>query len=780
MAAGARLRHQRIFKAPTKSRPVGLAARAGAAAAGVLAALALTQAAAALPGELVPTLMDAQIPAGYQPFGQALQYEDRLYFPLWRPGGGFPAIGEYNIPDIYNVADDTFVLHEATYVPPYSEPAWGTDGRFGYIFGTRIAVGCPSCDWAGDNRVWRFDPATEAWSSYGTLGDHWLAPGDPFLLDGSVWGPAGTTLPWDGARFVWPYAWSETFCDAEYWDEPIEYILGRCQLQRSILFYDPSTQQATDSGMVSPVVGRQVMNDPMSTQTGETTLLLRSGSASSPVERHIYRRAANDVLQLPVAASGRSLFLHFTTDDGHLAALGCCSGAAAGWLSDVSHLDPTSFGTTVFIPEMPERPPQGTDWDGGAHFAHAWTHDTPAGARGHQGYVFGMGEHGTDIVCFPACARGGIWEVLTGSNCHQRSHEFHARTWPERDFDAWAWDFGDAATAQWAPDQEHAFVTAGQYQVRATAESHFGEHIIATTSLQVGLQPCPPVLDELYPVTTVVGTALRTCAVARPGMGGALAFSSPLVPQGATLDAGTGCLEWTPTRAQTVACMRIVVTERPSGLTAAGCLALRAVPPPSDPAGDADGDGVPDWSDNCPAQRNPDQLDKDRDWVGDSCEAAETGPGIGPEKARPNSAGVVPDRDGDGVPDGDDLCPDVADPSQGDLDRDLMGDACDPDVDGDGVAETGASELLLDNCPLDANRDQADGDGDHGGDQCDRDLRTHDRTAGRAAVGPAGEVASTDGPGADDGGNARSAGQASIALLILTLALAVRHPRRGL
>lgn len=52
------------------------------------------------------------------------------------------------------------------------------------------------------------------------------------------------------------------------------------------------------------------------------------------------------------------------------------------------------------------------------------------------------------------------------------------------------------------------------------------------------------------------------------------------------------------------------------------------------------------------------------------------------------------DRDGDGVPNASDNCPDVANPDQADEDADMLGDACDPcppssdntDDDGDGVA----------------------------------------------------------------------------------------------
>src|SRR5438309_5794335 len=57
----------------------------------------------------------------------------------------------------------------------------------------------------------------------------------------------------------------------------------------------------------------------------------------------------------------------------------------------------------------------------------------------------------------------------------------------------------------------------------------------------------------------------------------------------------------------------------------------------------------------------------------------------------------VPDRDGDGIPDYVDNCPDVANAGQDNEDGDAFGDACDPcppeandtpaDPDGDGVAD---------------------------------------------------------------------------------------------
>jgi hypothetical protein len=57
---------------------------------------------------------------------------------------------------------------------------------------------------------------------------------------------------------------------------------------------------------------------------------------------------------------------------------------------------------------------------------------------------------------------------------------------------------------------------------------------------------------------------------------------------------------------------------------------------------------------------------------------------------------TLADADADGVPDREDNCVSVANPAQLDLDHDGIGDACDPDIDGDGLAN-------VDDCaPFDA------------------------------------------------------------------------------
>lgn len=95
--------------------------------------------------------------------------------------------------------------------------------------------------------------------------------------------------------------------------------------------------------------------------------------------------------------------------------------------------------------------------------------------------------------------------------------------------------------------------------------------------------------------------------------------------------------------------------------------------------GDTDGDGVPDDSDNCPDDPNPDQLDTDGDGVGEVCDNCPASfcashshlPGL--NCTNPSQT----DSDQDGIGDTCDLCPLKASPGTFDADGDGVGDQCD-------------------------------------------------------------------------------------------------------
>ncbi len=123
---------------------------------------------------------------------------------------------------------------------------------------------------------------------------------------------------------------------------------------------------------------------------------------------------------------------------------------------------------------------------------------------------------------------------------------------------------------------------------------------------------------------------------------------------------------------------------------------------PCDDEPDADSDGVPDATDNCPDDANPGQEDEDEDGLGDACDEDPTDE----------------DADDDGVLDGDDNCVEVPNADQADTDEDGVGDACDEDptdedADDDGVLDGD------DNCVSVPNADQTDTDEDGLGDACD-------------------------------------------------------------
>jgi len=131
---------------------------------------------------------------------------------------------------------------------------------------------------------------------------------------------------------------------------------------------------------------------------------------------------------------------------------------------------------------------------------------------------------------------------------------------------------------------------------------------------------------------------------------------------------------------------------------------------------DADFDGILDFQDNCAAVPNPNQHDLDQDDLGDACDPNIDGdPFLNPDDCDDFDADVYPGAT-ESCNGKDDDCNGKTDEGYKDSDGDDQADCIDADDDNDELPDAS------DNCPLKGNPDQIDTDGDGTGNACDSDI----------------------------------------------------------
>ena len=229
---------------------------------------------------------------------------------------------------------------------------------------------------------------------------------------------------------------------------------------------------------------------------------------------------------------------------------------------------------------------------------------------------------------------------------------------------------------------------------------------------------CPALVQDGTPISLSFATSDPTDVVTCAVVG--------VLPVGATLNAETCVVAWTPNYAQASGpapsmTIRALDGDGGSAEASVSCAVIHR---------DADDDGVPDADDNCPSVANADQANNDGDAEGDVCDLDDDNDGsediadncpwianAGQENNDGDAQGDVcdDDDDNDGVDDGADNCALVANAGQENNDGDAQGDVCDDDDDNDGIGDE------ADNCPMLASAERQDTDGDGAGDVCDDD-----------------------------------------------------------
>lgn len=340
----------------------------------------------------------------------------------------------------------------------------------------------------------------------------------------------------------------------------------------------------------------------------------------------------------------------------------------------------------------------------------------------------------------------------------------------------------------WSPGE----VDLGHHLMVVMGEDETGlQAPFCVLKLWVRMPNQPPMLKAIKRLEVEVGTHVSfTVGGFDPDDDTPLAFSTLQWPQAATFDPLTRSFDWTPRQAGVYDDIAFRVTD-PYGATGDGNGEIDVF----ERVEDLDHDGVQDFVDDCPGVPDFAQADFDGDGIGDLCDTdtchaggQRTTTAVAPAPCPGTPAGKTKralgnDFDSDGVPDRADDCPAIADPGQSNLDNDRYGDACDDDLDGDGMPQAARdASALLDNCPTRSNPDQRDRDGDGIGDACsDAADSTAGATArgGRAATAGDARPASASADAAAKLPAAQAGGVALGAVVVgLVVAAAFLGPRR--
>jgi|GEM_PF-2875461 len=279
-----------------------------------------------------------------------------------------------------------------------------------------------------------------------------------------------------------------------------------------------------------------------------------------------------------------------------------------------------------------------------------------------------------------------------------------------------------------------------------TTDSNIATVTITVNAVNDAPEFVAPTPMDGVTLMVAVGEELTAQLAAMDVDGDALTYAVADLPAGATFDAATAILSWTP-GIDDVGTHPVTLEVSDGQVADQRAITIEVTAP------DTDGDGIPDAIEEA-LGLDPEDVDTDGDTIDDGFEVGDNFDEpvdtdddgtidaldddsdddglLDRDEAGDDNLDTDPiDTDADGTPDfrdsnsdddsvedAQDNCPLVANDDQADADEDGIGDACADDDDGDGVLDAD------DNCPRVANADQIDLDEDMIGDACDDEVDT--------------------------------------------------------